>query len=313
MICAARRRPSGTGRPAARSARARSARRRRAGSDPASASARIATAPAPAPAASSASSTTRSRSSASSISSACVSAMFRSAAGVQLAQHGEDLGPHSIAREAEVRVRLVVLEGEARLGGQPPGVGALEAEEWANHAPGVGREPTERPQPGRHGEPIDHRLGQVGSRVAGGDPRTAGASPEPLRSRIAGIPRGGLDVPLRSRSREDARCGGRSAAANTGRERRARPDPPTRGGRSSRAARGRSRDRGPRRARPRHTPNRRLPTRGTTPEEIASTSPLRRTDVGKRRQRPLFSRHSRSLARGRSYASDLRIPGGPAS
>ena len=67
-------------------------------------------APAPAPAASSASSTTRSRSAASSASSACVSAMFRSAAGLSSRSTGSTSARIRLRAKLGSSVRLVVGE-----------------------------------------------------------------------------------------------------------------------------------------------------------------------------------------------------------
>ena len=119
--------------------------------------------------------------------------------GVELAQHRQDLGADPVAREAPGRAFV-----SSSANGRPAAV-ARRAQSRARSRSSSGRttrpllrrQPAERPRPGRDGEPVEHRLGEVGARVAGGDPVAAGAGAEPLGGRVAEVPRGGLEVSVR--------------------------------------------------------------------------------------------------------------------
>ena len=203
--------------PAQRRARARRARRRE-----------IATAPASAPALGERlEHDAAPSSSASSASSARVSAMLRSAAGLELAQHRQHLGADPVAGEARVVVGRVVGERQPGGGRELADALALEREQRPDDPAAARRQPEQRPRPGRDGEPVEHRLGEVGAGVAGGDPVGAGAVAQPLGGRVAASRAAACRLP--SRELAGARRGGRCRAA-----RRAAGSAPRRRRRSSR-------------------------------------------------------------------------------
>ena len=114
--------------------------------------------------------------------------------GVQLAQHRQDLGADAIAREGRIVIRRVVGERQACRGGEPPGVGALEREQRADHPAAASGQPEDRPPAGRDREAVEHRLGHIGAGVAGGDPVGVVPRPPALGRGVAGVPGGSLDV-----------------------------------------------------------------------------------------------------------------------
>ena len=218
MISAARRRPSGD-RPTGGALGQR--RAGPGGEAPApsrpSASARTATAPArgagrpPAP---------RRRcapaSSASSASSARVSAMLRSAAGLSSRSTGS----------TSARIRLRAKRGSRFVGSSRTGSPASSASSRtrsraearaaaARCGPRRGARPSSARAPGRDGEPVEHRLGEVGAGVAGRDPvgrRCARAAARPPRSAPRGASPGGCP-PGSPRARRAGRCRSRAQSS----------------------------------------------------------------------------------------------------
>ena len=112
----------------------------------------------------------------------------------QLLQGRQHLGPHSVAGVVELEVGLIVGERQARLGRQAARLGTLELEQWPHYPAALRRQPAKRSRSGRDGEAVQHRLGEVGPRVAGRDPVAAGAGAKLLRGGVSRIPRRGLEV-----------------------------------------------------------------------------------------------------------------------
>ena len=183
-------------------------------------SARIATAPAPAPAASSASSTTRSRRCASSTSSACVSAMFRSAAGLSSCSAGSTWARTRLRAKSSSRFDSSSANGRQASAARRRVSARSSSSSGRTRRPLCAGRPRSARVPGGDGKAVQHRLGEVGPRVAGGDPVAARARAELLGGGVAGLARRGLEVSVRGPSA--ARCGGRCEAASRGRGRRAR-------------------------------------------------------------------------------------------
>ena len=116
------------------------------------------------------------------------------ALGAELCEGRQDLRPDAVASESRIEVRLVVGEGKPGGRGQRPGLFAREREQRADHAPRARAHTQKRPGAGRLGEAVDDGLGDVGARVAGGDPGHAEAGAKALRGEVASGARGSLEV-----------------------------------------------------------------------------------------------------------------------
>ena len=115
-----------------------------------------------------------------------------------LAKRGQRLGPDPVTREPQVEVRFVVGERQLGIGREAAGVGALEPEQRPDHAAAARLQAAERARPGRGRKAIEHRLGEVRPRVAGGDPGSPGPHPQTLGRRVSHFPRRRLKVAVSS-------------------------------------------------------------------------------------------------------------------
>ena len=114
--------------------------------------------------------------------------------GTDLAEHRQHLVANPVARVEWLGVGGIVPEGQPRLGHQAARQIAVHGNHRTDDRAAASSEPEQSPATGRGGEPVEHRLGEVGAGVAGGDPIEPSGAPQPLRGRVTSLPGHGLDV-----------------------------------------------------------------------------------------------------------------------
>ena len=123
--------------------------------------------------------------------------MFSSVLVLMSRQHRHHVAADPRPGKGRVLVGGVVAERQAGGRGELPRLIPAERQQRPDDPPAPRRKAEQRPPPGARGEAVEHGLGEVGARVAGGDPVEAAGGAQRLGGGVAGIAGGGLDVAVR--------------------------------------------------------------------------------------------------------------------